>query len=187
LAGIDRAFLQTLLIAVKLLRDYTSPFLIPVATPAASGERSNSMSETDNRRLTEEAYSALNAHDLDRYAKGLDDSYAWDSDAFPAPVRGPEGAKQALALYFKAFPDLHFEVEQIIASGDFVVSRWRATGTHKGEFSGIPATNKQVNTRGCTVSELRSNRFVKASMYFDQLSLFSQLGVAILKATGAAS
>jgi ketosteroid isomerase-like protein len=89
------------------------------------------MSERDNQQLIEDQFAALNAHDLDRYAKPFADSHVWESDTLPAPVRGPEGAKQAMGMYFKAFPDLHVETQQIIASGDHVVLRWRATGTHK--------------------------------------------------------
>jgi steroid delta-isomerase-like uncharacterized protein len=145
------------------------------------------MSETDNRRMIEEAFEALNAHDPDRYVKSLDDSYVMESDAFPTPVHGREGAKQTLVMYFKAFPDLHFEAEQIITSGDHVVARWHATGTHKGEFNNISPTNRQVSTRGCTVSEIRNGHVVKSSMYSDQLALLRQLGVSVGKAAGAAS
>jgi steroid delta-isomerase-like uncharacterized protein len=132
------------------------------------------MSEQDNQRLMEEAIAALNAHDLDRYARTHADSYVWESDAFPTPVRGSEAVKQVLAGYFKAFPDLQFKVEQIIASGDHVVDTWRATGTHKGEFNGLPPTNRQVSVRGCTVSEVRNGRFVRSSTCSDQLALVQQ-------------
>lgn len=145
------------------------------------------MSETDNLRMVEETIAALNVHDLDRYVKNLDDSYVSESDASPAPVRGREGTKQFLAVYLKAFPDLHFEAEQFIASGNYVVLRWHATGTHKGEFNGIPPTNRQVSSRGCTVTEIRSDRIAKSSIYSDQLALLRQLGVAVGKAAGAAS
>jgi len=143
------------------------------------------MSERDNQRLTEDQFAALNAHDLDRYVKNYADSYSWESDAFPTPVRGPEGVRQAMAVYFKAFPDLHFEVDQIIASGDYVVARWRATGTHRGEFNGIAPTNKLVSARGCTVSEIRNGRFAKSATYSDQLALLQQLGVSAAKVANA--
>jgi predicted ester cyclase len=90
-------------------------------------------------------------------------------------------------MHFKAFPDFHFEADQIIASGDYVVARWHVTGTHKGEFNGISPTNRQVSSRGCTVSEIRNGRVVKSSMYSDQLAILRQLGVSIGKAAGAAS
>jgi len=143
------------------------------------------MPELDNQRLAEEQFKALNAHDVERYVKTHADSYIWESDAFPTPVRGTEGVRQAIAMYFKAFPDLHFEVEQIITSGDYVVGRWRATGTHKGEFNGIEPTNRSVNARGCTVSEIKNGRFVKSATYSDQLALLQQLGVSAVKAANA--
>lgn len=144
--------------------------------------RKSPMSEADNVRLMDEAFSAMNAHDLDRYVSNQDDSYVWDSDAFPAPVRGRDAVKQTLQMYFTAFPDLHFERQQIIASGDSVVVRWEATGTHKGDFNGIPPTNKRITSRGCTVSEVKNGRFVKASTYMDQLALLRQMGVPLGKA-----
>jgi steroid delta-isomerase-like uncharacterized protein len=137
------------------------------------------MSETNNRRLVEESFAALNAHDLDRYVRDLDDSYISESDAFRGPIYGKDGAKQLIATYFKAFPDLRFDVEQIIASGDYVVSRWRSKGVHRGEFNGLPSTNKPVSLKGCTVSEIRDGRIVKSSIYFDQLLMLQQLGIGI--------
>jgi steroid delta-isomerase-like uncharacterized protein len=142
------------------------------------------MSEADNRRIVEEAIAALNAHDIDRYLKCHANSYVWEFDAFPTPVRGLEAVRQIVAGYFKAFPDMHFEIDQIIASGDYVVGRWRCTATHKGEFNGIAPTNRQVSIRGCTVSEIKNDQFVKSAAYSDQLALMQQLG-AVAKAAGA--
>ena len=60
------------------------------------------------------------------------------------PVRGLEAVRQVVAGYFKAFPDMHFEIDQIIASGDYVVGRWRCTATHRGEFNGIARVQLKV-------------------------------------------
>jgi steroid delta-isomerase-like uncharacterized protein len=143
------------------------------------------VSEQDNRRLVEEGISAFNAHDPERYVKNAADSYVWESDAFPTPIRGRDAVKQTMSMYFKAFPDLHLEIEKIIASGDYVVDTWRATGTHKGEFNDISPTNRKINVRGCTVSEVRNGRFVKSATYSDQLALLQQLGVSVGKAATA--
>ena len=142
------------------------------------------MSEMDNPRIVEESIAALNAHDLDRYLKYHSDSYVLEFDAFPTPVRGLDSVRQAIAVYFKAFPDLHFEIDQIIASGDYAVCRWRVTGTHKGEFNGIAPTNKRVSGRGCTVTEIKNGQFIKSATYSDQLALLQQIG-AVGKAAGA--
>lgn len=88
-------------------------------------------------------------------------------------------------MYFNAFPDLHFETEQVLASGDYVVVRWQASGTHKGEFNGIAPTNRRVTSRGCGVSEIKNGRLVKTSSYSDQLTLLRQFGVSIGKAAVA--
>jgi predicted ester cyclase len=88
-------------------------------------------------------------------------------------------------MYFKAFPDFHQAIEQTIASGDWVVSRWQATGTHKGEFNGIPPTNRKISVRGCTVSEIRNGCIVKTFISYDQLAILQQLGIA--KVAGAGS
>jgi len=145
------------------------------------------MSETENRRIIEEAFAAFNAHDADRYVQHVADSYVWESDAFPAPVRGREATKQTLQMFFQGFPDLHLEIEQMITSGDFVVVRWQASGTHKGEFNGIAATNRSAKVRGCTVDEIRNGQVVKSSHYSDQLALLQQLGAAPGKAAAAAN
>ncbi|HUN64011.1 MAG TPA: ester cyclase [Candidatus Sulfotelmatobacter sp.] len=145
------------------------------------------MSEADNRVLVEQLYDALNAHDLDRLAKLYDDSYLLECDSFPAPIRGPEGAKRTTATYLTAFPDLQFEILQMIATGDHVVTRWRATGTNNGEFNGNPPTGRRVCINGCSVSEIRNGRMVKSVMYFDQLSLLRPLAGANEQAATAGS
>ena len=62
-------------------------------------------------------------------------------------IRGREGAKQYVAALRAAFPDLHMTIEDQIAEGDRVVTRWTARGTHTGEFHGIPPTGK-TGSRG---------------------------------------
>ncbi|HXX16646.1 MAG TPA: ester cyclase [Candidatus Eremiobacteraceae bacterium] len=137
------------------------------------------MSEANNRRLVEESFAALNAHDLERYVRDLDDSYISESDAFRGPVRGKDAVKQLIATYLKAFPDLRFEIEHILASGEYVVSRWRSRGMHRGEFDGVAPTNRPVSLKGCTVSEIRHGRIVKSSIYFDELLMLEQLGIGL--------
>jgi steroid delta-isomerase-like uncharacterized protein len=143
------------------------------------------MSEADNCSLVEEAYEALNAHDINRYEKTVDDSQVIETVASPTPIHGREAIKHFIASYFKAFPDFHQDIEQMIASGDSVVSRWHFTGTQRGEYNGVSPTNRQISLRGCTISEIWNGRIVKSSIFFDQLAILQQLGVA--RAAGAAS
>jgi steroid delta-isomerase-like uncharacterized protein len=142
------------------------------------------MSEQDNRRLLEQAYETINRRDMDAHVKLLDDSYVWENDAFPTPYKGQEGSRQAFNMYFAAFPDLRIELEQVITSGDHVVARWRATGTHKGEYKGVAPTNKQINVRGCNVHEIRNGKFTRTLGYSNELMLMQQLGVSLAKGAG---
>lgn len=64
------------------------------------------------------------------------------SSASREDIHGPEGIKQFYSELRTAFPDLHFTIEDQIAQGDRIVTRWTACGTHAGEFQGIPLASK---------------------------------------------
>ena len=144
------------------------------------------MSEKENLHLVEQAMSAINARDLDRYVKLLDHSYVGESELAQNPIHGPDAAKQMLENYFRAFPDLHFETEQTLASGDHVVVRAKLTGTHKGAFMGIAPTNKAIQIHGCNVIEVRNGKVVRSRVYAEHAKLFQQLGVLSIPRTQAA-
>jgi steroid delta-isomerase-like uncharacterized protein len=134
------------------------------------------MSEQNNRHVVEQAFAALNAHDIDTYLKLLDDSFVSENE-LSGPINGPAGVRKMLQMYLNAFPDLHFEIEQIITSGDHVISRYRATGTHKGDFLGIAPTNTSITLRGSTVGEMKDGKSIRSRIYADHAKLFQQLGV----------
>jgi steroid delta-isomerase-like uncharacterized protein len=144
------------------------------------------MSEIENLRFAEEATAALNAHEIDRYLQLIDDSYVGESELTPGGLQGRAGVRQRLELVFRAFPDLRLETEQTLASGDFVVGRGRLTGTHKGNYAGIPPTNKSVSWGVCTVTEVRNGKAIRGRLYADNASLLQQLGVLSLPRPAAA-
>jgi SnoaL-like domain len=89
------------------------------------------MAGQDNLHIAREMSAAWNAHDVEAFLKRLDTKTTWESDAFPAPLAGHEGARQFFKVYVTAFPDLHLDIEQILAAGDsHVLVRWRSHGTH---------------------------------------------------------
>ncbi len=139
--------------------------------------------------IVRESIRAWNAHDPDGVAKLVSQDFVSESDTLPAALRGPDAVRQAVQMYVRAFPDLHFEVEQILVGGDYVTLRWLATGTHGGELMGIPATNKHVVTHGCTVEEVRNGKLVREWVYWDTGNLLRQIGVLPSSApsVGAAS
>jgi steroid delta-isomerase-like uncharacterized protein len=135
------------------------------------------MSEQENLRVNREAFAAWNAHDVDRFIALLDAEFVWESDTLPEPLRGREAAAQAMQMYVRAFPDLHFDIEQEIASGDDVVVRWRVVGTHQGEFMGIAPTNARITTNGCNVLRYKNGKQVHAWSYWDLAHVLQAMGV----------
>jgi steroid delta-isomerase-like uncharacterized protein len=95
----------------------------------------------------------------------------------PAPAPGAEGFKQVIGLFWAAFPDLRVAVEEVIAEGDTVASRGTMTGTHRGEFMGIPATGRRVAVRYSDVWRVANGRFVENWVRLDMLGMMQQLGV----------
>jgi steroid delta-isomerase-like uncharacterized protein len=143
------------------------------------------MAEQDNLQASKQAIAAINAHDIDTYLKHIDESYVGESETVGV-VHGRDGARQMMTTMFQAFPDLQIEVEQIMASGDHVVTRALLTGTHKGNFAGIAPTNKKVSWHGCNVVELRKGKMIRSRVYADNVSLLRQLGgLPVPKATTA--
>ena len=134
------------------------------------------MSEQENIQKVLEGVALLNAHDFKTYVQRIDESFVGESETVPGGVRGPEGVRQQLDTILSAFPDLRVELEQVLASGDFVVTRLRLTGTHQGTFSGIAPTNKSVSWGACSVSEIRNGKTIRSRLYGDNASLLQQIG-----------
>ncbi|CAN7738065.1 ester cyclase [Phyllobacterium sp. LjRoot231] len=91
-------------------------------------------------------------------------------------IRG-RGAKQYVAALRATFPDLHMTIEDQIAEGDRVVTRWTARGTHTGEFQGIPPTGKEVRVAGTNIDRIADSKVVECWSHVDELGMMQQLGV----------
>ena len=97
-------------------------------------------------------------------------------NAAPGETPGREGLKQFVAAVRTAFPDLHFTVEDQIAEGDKVVTRFTGRGTHRGEFMGIPPTGKAFAISGIGLYRLADGKIVEDRVQEDTLGMLQQLG-----------
>jgi steroid delta-isomerase-like uncharacterized protein len=97
--------------------------------------------------------------------------------ALPGLPSGPEGTKMLITAYRNAFPDLHFTIDEQIAEGNTVVTRWTAQGTHKGELAGLPPTGKPATVVGIGVDRVENGKVVESWGIFDQFGMLQQLGV----------
>ena len=91
-------------------------------------------------------------------------------------LRG-EAVLQFLDYLFAAFPDAQRAVEEQVADDRTVVTRWTATGTHQGEFMGIPPTGKRVTITGISIHRIASGKIVEEWQQWDSLGVMQQLGV----------
>ena len=98
-------------------------------------------------------------------------------DPLPGQSQGRQGLKDVIAMMRAGFPDIHWVVDESIASGDKVVSRFTWTGTHRGNFLGIPATNRPVTVKGVVIDRLADGKMADSRILMDTLSLMQQLGV----------
>jgi steroid delta-isomerase-like uncharacterized protein len=89
---------------------------------------------------------------------------------------GREGFKNQWRKWRNAFPDLHFEIEEIIAEGDTVVARWTLTGTQSGPFLGVAPTERKIRVGGISMDHLRDGVLVSGFDGWDNLGLRQQLG-----------
>lgn len=101
-----------------------------------------------------------------------------DHGAFPGQAPGAAGVKQTYGMILAAFPDLHLTVEDQVAEGDRVVTRWTARGTHGGEFMGIAPTGKPTTTSGIGIDRVAGSQLAETWMEWDSLRLLQQLGAS---------
>jgi steroid delta-isomerase-like uncharacterized protein len=76
-------------------------------------------------------------------------------------------------------PDLHFDVDDTITEKDKLVVYWTITGTHRGEFLGVPATNKKVSFSGITINQIRDGKIIESTVIWDGLGLLEQFGIEL--------
>ena len=128
------------------------------------------------RRFTEEVW---NEGNLDVVYEIFAEDYVRHDLRPGNPPPGPEGQKQIAADFLAAFPDLHSDVELIVAEGDIVISRWTAEGVNTGQWGKIPPTGKRVRFSGVNVFRFKNGKVAELWNYRDDLGLMQQLGAPI--------
>jgi predicted ester cyclase len=88
-----------------------------------------------------------------------------------------EQIKQTILMFFKAFPDSTFIVENMVAEGDKVAYQVTIKGTHQDIFMGIPPTGKKIEMRDTSIKRIINGKFVESWGTIDSLSMMQQLGV----------
>ena len=141
----------------------------------ADDKRASDANKALLKRLYDEV---INGRNLDLIDELLADDFV-EHEEFPGVPPTREGVKQTFAMFYAAFPDIHFRVDDIVAEGDVVAARVTVTGTHEGEFLGIPATGRAVEVTAMDFVSFQNGEATAHWGVSDMVSLLQQLGAML--------
>ena len=131
----------------------------------------------DHTNSIQRLYDLINAGDIDGFGRRFADDFV-ERNEIPGIPPTKAGVLQYFQLLFAAFPDFRMEVEDVIASGDKAVARVKVTGTHKGDFMGIPATNRSAVVNLIDITRFGDDGLAREHWgVVDMFALMQQLGV----------
>jgi steroid delta-isomerase-like uncharacterized protein len=121
-------------------------------------------------------YELISAGDIDGFGEHVAEDFV-EHEELPGLEPSKEGVKELFRIYRAAFPDLRMQAEDVLVSGDKVVARARATGTHRGEFLGMPATGKSIDVQLIDIIRFGDDGLAREHWgVFDVFAMMQQLG-----------
>lgn len=124
-------------------------------------------------------HSIWNEHRLDFIPLVIADTHALEDPTVHGRGVGPENYRRQVERFWTGLPDLCLDVEDTISEGDKLVVSWTISGTHRGEFLGVPPTNRKVTFSGMTISQIRDGKIIESTVIWDGLGLLDQFGVEL--------
>ncbi|MCC6223287.1 MAG: ester cyclase [Thermoleophilia bacterium] len=129
-------------------------------------------------------YDSVNTGDLDGFEALLAGDFV-EHEETPGLAPTREGVKEFFGMFMAAFPDLRFDAEDVLVSGDKVVARARVTGTHEGEFMGMPATGRRMEVQAIDIIRFGTDGLAHEHWgVFDAMAMMQQLGLVPDSAPG---
>ena len=129
-----------------------------------------------NKRIVSQFFELLGRHDTERIEQLLVSSAQYSFHPSGMPPLDWNGHKQLLASITLAFPDLHHDIKDMVAEGDKVAVRLNATGTHKGEFQGIPPSGRKLSLDEMAFLTIVDGRITEGWITSDTMSFMQQIG-----------
>jgi predicted ester cyclase len=125
------------------------------------------------RKMVEEVFNQGNVSQIDEY---MAHNFVEHEELPPGIPRDREGVKQLTTMLHSGFPDFKATIDDIVAEGDKVVIRQTWSGSHKGEFMGIPPTGRRVSFGVIDILRISDGKCVEHWGQMDSMSLMQQLG-----------
>ena len=131
----------------------------------------------DNKAVVRRLYQEVwNKRKLEVINELISPSHALQGPTVFGSSIGPEAYKHQVLRFLEGYPDLRWTVEDTIAEKDKVVACWTISGTHEGDFMGVPATNKKVSVGGMTIHQIAGGKIMDSHTNWDALGMMQQLG-----------
>jgi predicted ester cyclase len=137
---------------------------------------SSDQEEKNNETIFMQSIEIWNSGDLDAYMHMYDINVVLHG--VPGVEPGIESARKFYQGFHKAFPGVQISVDDLITKADMLTCRFTVSGTHKGEFMGLPPTGKPFMFTGITILKFRDRKCVERWYEADFLGLLQQLGAA---------
>jgi predicted ester cyclase len=138
------------------------------------GEIMSIENKTTARRILEEAFGKGDLKVIDQCIASSHVDH--DPANPPSMPNGPAGIKMIVQTYRGAYPDLRMTIDDQIAEGDRVVTRWTARGTHQGPLGEIAPTGRKVTVTGITIDRLLGGKIAESWTTWDYAGMLQQLG-----------
>jgi predicted ester cyclase len=136
--------------------------------------------EEQNKEIVKKLFEGLNNRDTDIYQELCADTYVWHF-----PSSNPETLSQQEELEFgkslwAAFPDITYNIDELITADDRAIVRFNSKGTHQAEFNGIAATGNKFEATGIWIARIINGKIIEAREEYDQLGMMQQLGMELV-------
>jgi steroid delta-isomerase-like uncharacterized protein len=126
------------------------------------------------QRFVEECW---NQGNLNKVSELVSEQVHFHDAVFPTLNPGVQNIRNHIEGCRRAFLDLKFTIDDTIAERNEVVNHWRATGTHKGQFLGMPPTNRKVTIDGTSIYRLEGAKIAESHSNWNLATMMQQLGV----------
>jgi steroid delta-isomerase-like uncharacterized protein len=133
--------------------------------------------EESNKAIMRQFWAVWEEGNVDLLDELLAPEYINHTLAAPDLPPGPEGVKEVVSMFHSAMPDLKVVVEDMIAEGDKVATRYALEGTHEGELFGVAPTGKQLSIKSITVERVSEGKIREHWRVTDEMGMMRQLGV----------
>jgi predicted ester cyclase len=136
---------------------------------------------TENRMAARQWVDAFNARDDQGEADARTADYvAHAPDSMHLPALDGDGWVAFLGGFLEGFPDLHLDVQDTVADEEMNAHRILFTGTHTGQFRGLPPTGRKVRFTGLEISLMTDGKAAEHWFQMDTLTMFEQLGLRVV-------